>query len=94
MTQMNDVKTSEMSEIVASLLNAQSQVEEELGFSIPVEIITEVLVYTVRKCRIIGKTESYLPLLFKTELKDYFTRLEINMRGVRCNVQPMFAVPV
>lgn len=62
---------------------AREAAEAELGFNIPDEVADKVLAYAKRKCSVIGKPESYLPLLFQNELADYFMRLAINLRGGR-----------
>ena len=60
---------------------AKEAAEADLGFNIPDEVADEVLAYAKRKCTVIGKPESYLPLLFQNELADHFMRLAINLRG-------------
>lgn len=52
--------------------------EKTLGFQIAAEDAAEVLMYTVRKCKVSGKGADYLPILFETELLDHFFRAAIN----------------
>ncbi len=56
-------------------------VEAKLGVKIPAETANEVLEYTMRKLRVIGRPESYLPVLYENELRDYFMRTAINLKG-------------
>ena len=73
---------------------ARAAAERTLGFSIPDAVADEVLAYAKRKCRMVKKPESYLPLLYENELTDYFARLEINLRGGMTLVQRMQKVPM
>ena len=43
---------------------ARAAAERTLGFSIPDAVADEVLAYAKRKCRLVKKPESYLPLLY------------------------------
>ena len=68
--------------------DAREAAEAELGFDIPDEVADEVLAYATRKCSVIGKPASYLPLLFQNELADYIIRMAINLRGGKnCGLQ-------
>ena len=55
--------------------------EQTLGFHITGDVAAEVLMYSIRKCQVIGKDASYLPLLFENELLDFYMRAEINARS-------------
>lgn len=63
------------------LAKAKMAAEERLGFEIPEDVAGEVLDYSVRKCEVNGKGMEYLPILFENELRDYYTRLTINLKG-------------
>lgn len=68
--------------MMKELRNAIISAEKVLGFQIAPEIATEVLMYTVRKCKVSGKGADYLPILFENELLDYFIRAAINARAM------------
>ena len=67
-----------MKELRAAILRA----EETLGFQISGDDAAEVLMYAVRKCKVIGKDIDYLPILFETELLDHFFRMAVNACAV------------
>lgn len=52
--------------------------EQTLGIHITGDVAAEVLMYSIRKCKVIGKDSNYLPLLFETELLDFHMRAAIN----------------
>ena len=55
--------------------------EQILGIHITGDVAAEVLMYSIRKCKVIGKDSSYLPLLFEHELLDFHMRAAINARA-------------
>lgn len=57
--------------------------EQILGIHITGDVAAEVLMYSIRKCKCIGKDTSYLPLLFENELLDFHMRAAINARSER-----------
>ena len=63
--------------------------ETALGFKIPDVVATSVLWYARRKCELAEQPESYLPLLYETELTDYYMRLAINLKGEKQREQRM-----
>lgn len=65
--------------------------EKRLGRQIPAGVWFEVLCYSYRKLDYIKKPIEYLPILFQNELTDYYTRMEINLKGAANYVQRMFA---
>ena len=64
------------------LEKAKMAAEDKLGFEIPGSVAGKVLDYAVRKCVANGKDADYLPILFENELRDYYTRLFITLKGV------------
>lgn len=73
--------------ILKEIDEARKAAEQKLGTDIPDEIAKSVLEYTVRKCRISKQPLGYVPILYRTELLDYFMRLSINMMGGTGDVQ-------
>lgn len=71
------------------LTAAREAAEETLGFRIPEVVATSILWYARRKCELAGEPESYLPLLYETELTDYYMRLAINLKGEKQREQRM-----
>ena len=65
------------------LKEAVSNAEQILGFHITGDVAAEVLMYAIRKCKVIGRDSSYLPLLFETELLDFHMRAAVNSRSER-----------
>lgn len=63
------------------LAEAKTAVEEHLGLEIPEEVAGQVLAYSARKCIANGKGMDYLPILYENELRDYYMRLAINLKG-------------
>lgn len=76
------------------IVGAIEAAEKELGIRIPVDVWVEVLGDSYRKLDYIKKPAEYLPILFRNELMDFYTRLEINMKGVANHVQRMLANPM
>lgn len=76
------------------IVEAVESAERELGQMIPNGIVAEVLGHSMRKLEVIKKPAEYLPILFKNELTDYYTRLEINLKGVANHVQCLLANPM
>ena len=64
------------------------------GVSIPAETTHEILEYTMRKLKVIGRSESYFPILYENELHDYFMRTSINLKGERNHVPTVSKTPV
>lgn len=62
------------------------KIAEKALRSIGLKEIVSVFQYSVRKCTVTGKDESYLPLLFENEIEDYLARREINRMGRKNNV--------
>lgn len=64
------------------LLLAIKNAENDLGFKIPIEVTEKVLAYAKRKLEVIqaneDKPDDYLPILFESELLDYFKRFAVN----------------
>lgn len=79
---------------MSQIEEARTAAEETLGFFIPDGIADDVLIYARRKCSVIGKPESYLPLLYENELTDYFMRLAVNLRGGMIHVHDLSKVAV
>ena len=71
------------------LTAAREAAEETLGFRIPEVVATSILWYARRKCELAGEPESYLPLLYESELTDYYMRLAINLKGEKQREQRM-----
>ena len=72
------------------LTEAREAAESSLGFKIPDVVATSVLwLYARRKCELAEQPESYLPLLYETELTDYYMRLAINLKGEKQREQRM-----
>ena len=64
-----------MKELREAIISA----EKTLGIHITGDVAAEVLMYSIRKCQVIEKDASYLPLLFENELLDYYMRAAINV---------------
>lgn len=73
---------------------ARKSAEAQLGFEIPDEVADEVMAFSKRKCELNGKGESYLPLLYVDELKQYYFRMAINLMGGMKNVRDLSPVPL
>lgn len=71
------------------LTAAREAAEETLGFRIPEVVATSILWYARRKCELAGESESYLPLLYESELTDHYMRLVINQKGEKLREQRM-----
>lgn len=69
------------------IVTAIDSAEKDLGLQIPECVWIDVLKYSVQKLKAIGKPDTYLPTLFQSELADYYTRMEINLKGARIYVQ-------
>ena len=63
-----------------------SRVEKNEKYLFTAYEIADVLNYTCRKCRAVGKPDDYIPVLFENELSDYALRKNISAKGVinRC----------
>ena len=62
------------------------KVQSEYRCEFSFDEMTDILLYTRRKCEVNGKGEDYIPILFENELSDYLMRREINRMGAmnRC----------
>lgn len=60
------------------------EVSEELGVSITQEDVFDVMYLCWRKMKVIKKPISYLPILFKCELKIHFQAKAINLISRAC----------
>lgn len=76
------------------ILRARQAAERSLGFTIDDDVADRVLAYAKRKCELNHKPDSYLPLLYKNELTDYFMRLAITARGEMNRVRNLQKVPM
>lgn len=65
-------------ETIKEVCKAHIEVENELGFVIDAKTTIEVFEYCVRKLKRIGKSEDYLPILYKCELPMQIAAREIN----------------
>lgn len=54
-------------------------VEKEIDHRFTPDEVSHVLSHTIRKCQVNGKGNSYVPILFKDELKDYVGRMVFNL---------------
>ena len=64
-----------------AIMNIVAEVEKELNLTFGPEEIREVLGYTIRKAKIAGQGESYIPLLFEDELRNFAIRDAVNLLG-------------
>lgn len=71
------------------IIESIESAEKELGVMIPEGVWLEVLSNSFQKLAYIQKPVDYLPVLFRNELTDYYTRMEINLKGVANHVQRM-----
>lgn len=55
--------------------------QRRLHYTFDVMDVYDIMIYTIRKCELNGKDETYLPLLFENELRDHVMREQINLRG-------------
>ena len=76
------------------IVEAVDRAETALHRIIPEEIWLEVFFYAKRKLSYLGKPESYFPILFENELRDFYTRRAINLRGEINRVQYLYEMPV
>ena len=76
-----------------AIMNIVAEVEKELNLTFGPEEIREVLGYTIRKAKIAGQGESYIPLLFEDELRNFAIRDAVNLLGweMRQCVVPLLA---
>ncbi len=75
-----------------AVMNIVAEVEKELNLTLEPEVIREVLGYTVRKAKIAGQDESYIPLLFEDELRNFAIRNAVNFLGREINQCVRFAI--
>ncbi|MBR3973054.1 MAG: hypothetical protein IKJ99_03770 [Oscillospiraceae bacterium] len=76
------------------IVDAVEDAEKKLGTRIPEGVWLEVLKDSYRKLDQIHRPVEYLPVLFRNELADYYSRLDINLKGVANHVQRMLAIPM
>ena len=55
--------------------------ERVVGLRFDIEELYKIIKHTIRKCDLNGKDETYLPILFENELRDYQMRSQINAIG-------------
>jgi len=79
---------------MTEVIEARRSAERTLGFAIDDDVAEKVLAYAKRKCEVNRKPDDYLPLLYEDELRDYFMRLNINLRGEQNHVLCLRTVPV
>ena len=51
-----------------AICEAHLEVERELGIVVPDDTIREILSHCIRKLKVAGKDEAYLPILYRYEL--------------------------
>lgn len=64
------------------ILAAIQRTERKTGYRFSASEVLEVLLYTIRKNRALGKGVEYFWILFENELTDLVMRTEINLKGV------------
>lgn len=64
--------------MTTGIVNAIVGAEEDLGIVISHDVAATVLEHSVNKCHALKKDPSYLPILVRTELHDYYMRRAIN----------------
>lgn len=75
-----------------AIMNIVAEVEKELNLTFGPEEIREVLGYTIRKAKIAGQGESYIPLLFEDELRNFAIRDAVNLLGWEMRQCVKFAI--
>ena len=70
-----------VNEIASAMANILFQVQRETGYIFTVDEAWEVMTHTVRKARMNGKGDDYIPVLLENELRDFLTRKQINLLG-------------
>lgn len=70
-----------VNEIASAMADILFQVQREAGHTFTVDEAWEVMTHTVRKARINGKGDDYIPILFENELRDFLMRKYINILG-------------
>lgn len=73
------ISAEEMTDIVYD-------VQARVGYRFDLMEVFEIARYTVRKAELAGKDESYVPILFENELRDFVMRKCINVMGGMANV--------
>ena len=68
-------------EVTPELSRIAQEVGAKYGREFTLYEATDILAYTIRKCELNGKGKDYVPILFRTELKDSLTRGAINFLG-------------
>lgn len=56
-------------------------IEQKTRYHFTKEELENVYSYTLHKCKIIKEDESYIPILFENELRDYLTRKYVTQQG-------------
>ena len=75
-----------------AVMNIVAKVEKEMTLTFEPEAIREVLGYTIRKAKIAGQSDSYIPLLFEDELRNYAIRNAVNLFGLEMRQCVKFAI--
>lgn len=81
----------ERKSMIEKIVAAIESAERKLNKQIPETVWFDVLMYSMRKCMVVGKEEAYLPILFENELLDHYMRQEFTGKGGCSYVQ--HAVP-
>lgn len=55
------------------------EVEQKTGYLFDKSEVNSILDFTIRKCEINKKSLEYIPILFENELRDYISRLAVNI---------------
>lgn len=61
-------------------------VQSRIGYRFDLMEVFEIARNTVRKAELTGQDESYVPILFENELRDFVMRKCINVMGGMANV--------
>lgn len=61
-------------------------VQSRIGYRFDLMEVFEIARHTVRKAELTGQDESYVPILFENELRDFVMRKCINVMGGMENV--------
>ncbi len=61
-------------------------VQSRIGYRFDLMEVFEIARHTVRKAELTGQDESYVPILFENELRDFVMRKCINVMGGMANV--------
>lgn len=70
-----------VNETAKAMADVLFQVQRETGHTFTVDDAWEVMIHTVRKARMNGKGDDYIPVLLENELRDFLMRKQINLLG-------------